>query len=91
MGEQIQVDQDNTGRLTWKQICELYRDQWVVLVDTEWVNDTDFQFGSSLLLGHFKSRKEASPFIKNAFQRYSEVGSFWTGKIRGPIPRFIIL
>lgn len=73
--------------MTWAQIRERYPDEWVVLVETEWVNDTDFDFGTAKVLGHFKSRKEASPHIKAAFQHYQEVGSFWTGEIRGPIPR----
>ena len=90
MSQAIDVDQHVSERLTWKQICERYPDEWVVLVETEWVNDTDFDFGTATVLGHFKSRKQASPHIKQAFERYNEVGSFWTGKMRGPIPRFII-
>ena len=90
MSEAIDVDQRISERLTRKQICERYPDEWVVLVETDWVNDTDFDFGTAAVLGHFKSRKQASPHIKRAFERYNEVGSFWTGKIRGPIPRFIM-
>lgn len=90
VSEAVRVDEQVPERLTWKQICERHPDEWVVLVDTESVNDTDFEFGTAIVLGHFKSRKEASPHIKAAFQHYSEIGSFWTGKIRGPIPRFII-
>lgn len=90
MSEAFRIDAHVSDRLTWKQICERYPDEWVVLVDTQWVNDTDFEFGTTIVLGHFKSRREASPHIKLAFERYESVGSFWTGKIRGPIPRFII-
>lgn len=90
MSNAIRLDEQLPERLTWKQIRDLYPDEWVVLVDTKWVNDTDFEFGTTIVLGHFKSRKEASPHIKVAFERYESVGSFWTGKIRGPIPRFII-
>jgi hypothetical protein len=76
-------------RLTWRDIRARFPDEWVVLVDVDWANDTDFEFGHARVLAHFKSRKEASPFIKAAFQRYTEVGSFWTGEIRGPVPRFV--
>jgi hypothetical protein len=76
-------------RFTWDQICERFPDEWVVLVETDWVNDRDFEFGTALVLGHYKRRKEASPHIKAAFAQYPEIGCFWTGEIRGPIPRFI--
>jgi len=86
MNEAIHVGDSASERMTWKEICERYPDEWVVLVETQWVNDTDFDFGTAIVLGHFKSRKEASPHIKAAFQRYQEVGSFWTGEFR--VPRF---
>ena len=44
--------------LTWKQICERYPDEWVVLVEVDWVNDTDFEFRSARVAGHGKTRKE---------------------------------
>lgn len=77
-------------RLTWKEMCERFPDEWVVIADADRVNDTDFEFGTALVLGHFKRRKEASPHIKLAFADYNEIGCYWTGKIRGPIPRFIL-
>jgi hypothetical protein len=76
-------------RLSWSEICERFPDQWVVITGADWVNDTDFDFGTAVVLGHFKTRKEASPHIKVAFHHHQEVGSFWTGKLSGPIPRFI--
>ena len=88
MSEAIRVDGSVTQRLTWIEICERYPDEWVVLVDTEWVNDRDFDFGSTIVFAHHKRRKDASPDVKAAFEHYDSVGTFWTGKIRGPIPRF---
>jgi hypothetical protein len=66
-----------------------------VLVDTEWVNDTDFELGTTIVLGHFKGRKEASP--QNAhyqgYLRALRVGWFvlYREDPARPIPRFIIL
>lgn len=77
-----------TGRLTWKQICERYPGEWVVLVETDWGDDTDFERCTSIVVGHFKSRREASPHIETAAQRYTEVGSFWTGAVRSSAPPF---
>jgi hypothetical protein len=61
-----------------------------VLVDTEWINDTDFEFATAIVLGQFKSRKAASPHIKAAFQRYAEVGSYWTGAIQVPTSLLVV-
>jgi len=77
-------------RLTWAEICRRYPDQWVVMVDIEGGNDTDLDFGSALVLAAFKQRKEASPRVKEAFLQHEDVSCFWTGKIRGTIPRFVV-
>ena len=90
MSEAIRLDHQVPERLTWKQICERYPDEWVVLVDTEWVNDTDFDFGTTIVLAHHERRKDMSPDVKAAFERYESVGTYWTGTLRGPIPRFMI-
>lgn len=75
-------------RLTWDEICRRFPDEWVVLVETDWVNDTDFTFGTAVVVAHHKRRKQASPDIKAAFLCHDEVGCFWTGEISGPVPRF---
>jgi hypothetical protein len=79
----------NAEHLTWDQICDRFPDEWVVLVEADWVNDRDFEFGTALVLGHYKRRKEASPHIKAAFELYPQIGCFWTGEVRGPTPRYI--
>lgn len=78
----------STERLTWDQICERYPDEWVVLVETEWVNETDFEFGTARVIDHDKSRKALSPRIKAAYEQYDELGSFWTGEVLA-LPRFV--
>jgi hypothetical protein len=50
-----------------------------VLVETECPDDAELESSMSTVLGHFKSRTQASPYIKAAVERYREVGSFWTG------------
>jgi hypothetical protein len=81
---------ENAERLSWEEICKRFPDEWVVLVDVDWENDTDFTFGGAMVIGHHKRRKDASPDVKAAFEHHDEVGTFWTGKIRGPIPRFFL-
>lgn len=81
---------ENLERLTWEEICRRLPDQWVVLVDIGWVNDTDFDFTTAAVIAHHKHRRDASPDVKAARARNIEVGCFWTGDIRGPIPRFVV-
>jgi len=50
----------------------------VVLVDIDWVNDTDFEFGAGAVIARHKRRKDASPDVKVARARNVEVGCFWT-------------
>lgn len=71
-------------RLTWDEIRKRYPDEWVVVAEIEWVNDTDFEFGTALVLAHHRTRKEASSSVKAAFERYTEVGSFFTGRLISP-------
>jgi hypothetical protein len=77
-------------RLTWSEICQRYPDEWVVLVETEWLNDTDFEFGTALVLAHHRTRKAVSPSVKAAFQHHAEVGKFWTGEIIAPARTFVV-
>lgn len=83
-------DAGNAERLTWRQICSHFPNEWVVLVDIDRRNGRNSEFGTAVVIGHYKHRKEASPHIKAAFEHYSQIACFWTGEIRGPIPRFII-
>jgi hypothetical protein len=76
--------------LTWEDICRRFPNEWVVVIDTDWVNDTDFDFRSATVIARHKQRKDASPDIKAARARDLEVGCFWTGEIRGPIPRCLL-
>jgi len=81
---------DNPEKLTWDEICQRFPDEWVVLVDIDWVNDRDFEFGTAAVIARHKRRRDASPEIKAIRARNVEVGCFWTGEIHGPIPRFIV-
>jgi hypothetical protein len=92
MSQAMPVDALKSERVTWKQIRERYPGEWAVLVEMDWNedNDLDLESGTAIVIGHFKSRKESSPFIKASFQHYNRIASFWTGELRGPTPRFIL-
>jgi len=37
--------------MTWTQICKRYPDEWVALVEIDWVNDRDFDFRTARVIG----------------------------------------
>ena len=71
--------------MTWRDICETYPDEWVVLVEVDWVNDTDFDFRSARVAGHGKTRKEPLVQARPLRDRYPSMGHFFTGRIRAPL------
>jgi hypothetical protein len=70
--------------LTWKQICDRYPDEWVVLVEVDWLNDTDFDFRTARVAGHGKTRKEPLEQARPLREKYDAMGHFFTGRIRSP-------
>jgi hypothetical protein len=74
--------------LTWREICVQFPDEWVVLVDADWVDDHNFEFGSATVFAHRKHRREATSDLGVACGEFQNVGCFFTGRIRGPMPRF---
>ena len=79
-----------TERLTWDEICRRYPDEWVVMAEIEWLNETDFEFETALVLAHHKTRKEVSPSVKAALRRWSGVGSFFTGRLVPPAYELLV-
>jgi hypothetical protein len=77
-------------RLTWSEICRRFPDQWVVLVDADWADDHNFEFGSAHVFAHRESRGQATKDMGEACRSFENVGCFFTGRIRGPIPRFAV-
>lgn len=75
-------------RLSWKQICEHYPDRWVVLANI-YRQTTAFEIEAADVIGTFESRKAASTTVRALLARDHVAACFWTGEIRGPIPRFI--
>lgn len=72
--------------LSWAEICTRFPDEWVALVEIEWVNDRDFEFRSARVAGHGKRRKEPMEQAASLWDRYSEIGHFYTGRVRSLTP-----
>jgi hypothetical protein len=76
--------------LTWKQICERYPDEWVCLVEIDSVNDTDFEFRTARVIGHGKTRREPLEQARPLRAQYEEIGHYFTGRVRAPVPRIFL-
>lgn len=74
--------------LTWPEICARYPDEWVALVEIDWVNENDLDFHSARVAGHGKTRGEPLDQARPLRARYDEIGHFFTGPIRHPFVRF---
>jgi hypothetical protein len=72
--------------LTWAEIRARYPDQWVVLVEVEWVDEDDRDFRSARVAGYGKTRREPLQQARAAWSRYGEIAHFFTGAIRVPAP-----
>lgn len=80
---------DISEPMTWSEICLRYPDEWVVLVEVDWVNDTDFDFRSARVAGHGKTRSAPLEQARPLQARYPSMGHFFTGRVRAPsVPSF---
>jgi len=77
-------------RMSWREICRRFPDEWVVIVDTDWVDDHNFEFGTAQVFAHRERRSDATRDLGAACRSFENVGCFFTGRLRGPIPRFVI-
>src|SRR4051812_12750399 len=73
-------------RLTWDEICRRYPDEWVVMAEMDWRKGRSFEVRTAFVLAHHKTRKEASPSVKEADKHYKEVSAFFTGRLLPPMP-----
>jgi hypothetical protein len=71
--------------MTWNEICATYPDEWVALVEIDWVNDRDFAFSRARVAGHGKRRREPMVQAEPLWSRYEEIGHYFTGRTRTPL------
>jgi len=73
--------------LTWIEICDRYPDQWVALVEIDWVVERNFRFRTARVAGSGKTRREPLVQARPLRARYLEIGHFFTGPIVAPVVR----
>jgi hypothetical protein len=77
--------------LTWREICARHPDEWVALVEIDWLNENDLDFRTARVAGHGKTRKEPLDQARPLRASYDEIGHFFTGPIRAPLRSFLLL
>jgi hypothetical protein len=76
--------------LTWPEICARYPDEWVALVEIDWINENDLDFRSARVAGHGKTRREPLDQARPLRGLTDEIGHFFTGPIRAPLRSFLL-
>jgi hypothetical protein len=77
--------------LTWDEICARYPDEWVCLVEMDFLHPNGLDFRTARVVGHGRTRQapfdQASPWRA----RYEEIGHFYTGRIVERPPRHVVI
>jgi hypothetical protein len=77
--------------LTWTQICERYRDQWVVLVEIDWRDeDHNTGFRTARVAGAGTTYREPLAQARPLKRGYSSFGHYYTGPIIAPVARIFL-
>jgi hypothetical protein len=78
--------------LTWAEICARYPDEWVCLVEMEFVPPSSPEVRTARVIGHGKTRR--APIDQALLWRdhYDLIGHFYTGRVtvRPPRPSIIL-
>lgn len=80
--EQLPCEQMLSEPLTWPEICARYPDEWVVLVEVDWIEEDDRDFRSARVAGHGKTRREPLVQARSMWARYGEIAHLFTGRVR---------
>jgi hypothetical protein len=87
--EQPRIEPALSEPLTWQEICARYPNEWVVLVEVDWIDEDDKDFRSARVAGHGKTRREPLVQARSMWPRYGEIAHFFTGPIRALPPLLI--
>lgn len=72
-------------RLSWEEVCARYPDQWVVLVEFDWIDRNGGGFRTARVLGQGATRKEANRVITPLPEWIRHFWTRYTGEARIPV------
>jgi hypothetical protein len=78
--------------MTWAEICGRYPDEWVCLVEVDYVHPAGLEFRTARVVGHGKTRREPFDQAIPWWDHYKEIGHYFTGRIavRPPRPSVVL-
>lgn len=78
--------------LTWAEICERHPDEWVCLVEIDFIHPNGLLFRTARVIGHGKTRGAPVDQARPWRDQYEVIGHFYTGRItvRPPRPTLIL-
>lgn len=71
--------------LSWEAICRRYPNEWVVLVNMDWIDADNGEFRAAIVLAHGPSREATMSQVGPAQAEYPEFAHRYTGR-RGRYP-----
>jgi hypothetical protein len=78
--------------LTWAEICARYPDEWVCLVEIDFIHPKGPGIRAARVIGHGKTRGAPVEQARPWRPHYDVIGHYYTGRmtVRGPRPSFIL-
>ena len=73
--------------LTWAEICARYPDEWICLVEVDFIHPSGLEFRTARVIGHGKTRHDPVMQARPWRSRYEEIGHLYTGRITAALPR----
>jgi len=84
----IKVEPVVSEPLTWDQICKRYPDQWVALIEIDWLDENhSYGFRTARVAGAGKTRRAPLEQARPLRPWYPSIGHYFTGPIAAPVPR----
>ena len=78
--------------LTWAEICTRYSDEWVCLVEMDYIHPNGPELRTARVIGHGKTRRAPVEQARPWRDHYDLIGHYYTGRItvRPPRPCLIL-
>jgi hypothetical protein len=77
--------------LTWAEICARYPDEWVCLVEMDYIDPNGPEFRTARVIGHGKARHAPVEPALRWRDHYDLIGHYYTGRITVRQPRPVLI
>lgn len=74
--------------MTWSEICERFPDQWLALVEIDWVDERDEPVRLGFVAGA-GTRRGALEQAKPLLRVFDKLGHYFTGHAPPALPRIV--